>query len=172
MRGTATHLFGAGSPDWGCVRVTLAFRPGRLPVQPDRPHLKLSTILAANLPAPPASDDWLQSVPESAWGMLGNDHWGDCTCAAVAHKRIGDVYANQHATLSVTAEQALALYSSVTGFDPAAGPSGANPTDQGAVCQDVLDYWRKHGFLGERPLAFAKVNPADETEVRDRKSVV
>jgi len=138
-----------------------AFRGGRLPAQPARPHLKLSTALTAALPAPPATSDWLSPVPAADWGMLANDLYGDCTCAGVGHKRIGDVYVNQGQTLTVTDADVLALYSAVTGFDPA-DPS----TDQGAVCQDVLEYWQKHGFLGEKILAFAKVDLTDLTEVR------
>lgn len=75
--------------------MTIAFVGGRLPAQPGRPHLKLGTYLTTALPAPPASSDWLSPVPATDWGMLGNDQWGDCTCAGVAHKRIGDVYVNQ-----------------------------------------------------------------------------
>lgn len=145
--------------------MTTLFRPGRLPAQPARAHLAASTVLDAQ-PAPPASADWLGPVPASNWGMLGNDQWGDCTCAAVGHKRIGDVYVNQGRTLTVTTDDTLQLYSAATGFDPNAGPSGSNPTDQGAVCQDVLDYWLKNGFLGEEILAFAKVNLSNVAQVK------
>jgi hypothetical protein len=151
--------------------VPTTFRGGRRPAEPARPHLRLGTFLPATLPAPPPSVDWLYPVPEAAWGVLGNDIWGDCTCAGVAHKRIGDVYINQRTVLKVTVADALAFYSAITGFDPNAGPSGSNPTDQGAVCQDVLDYWRKHGFLGEKILAFAKVDPANLDEVKQAISL-
>ena len=144
----------------------IAFRGGRLPAEPARPHLKFSAYLVPKLPAPPASSDWLSPVPVASWGVLGNAEWGDCTCAGVAHKRIGDVYVNQGTVLKVTDKQTLALYSAITGFDPNAGPSGNNPTDQGAVCQDVLDYWRRHGFLGEKIVAFAKVDISNLTEVK------
>ncbi|WP_327066910.1 hypothetical protein [Kitasatospora sp. NBC_01302] len=146
--------------------MTLTFRGGRLPAQPTRAALQAGPALAA-LPAPPASSDWLTPVPAADWGMLGNDEWGDCTCAGVGHKRIGDVYVNQqHQVLAVTTADALALYSAVTGFDPNAGPSGDNPTDQGAVCQDVLQYWQKSGFLGEKIVAFAKVDLSNLTAVK------
>jgi hypothetical protein len=45
-----------------------------------------------------------------------------------------------------TTAQALALYSAVTGFDPNAGPSGNNPTDNGGVLTIALDYWKNTGF--------------------------
>jgi hypothetical protein len=141
--------------------VTITFQGGRLPAEPARPHLRLSRALTADLSAPPLSSDWLQPVPASNWGMLANDRYGNCTCAGVGHKRIGDVYVNQGKALTVTDTDALALYSAVTGFNPD-DPS----TDQGAVCQDVLDYWRKHGFLGEKVIAFAKVDLSNVTEVK------
>lgn len=145
--------------------MTLSFRGGRLPAQPARPYLTAATFLAAQ-PAPPASSDWLSPVPAADWGMLGNDQWGDCTCAGVGHKRIGDVYVNQGTTLTVTTADALALYSAVTGFNPN-DPS----TDQGAVCQDVLQYWAKSGFLGEKIVAFAKVNLSNLTAVKQAIAV-
>lgn len=140
--------------------MTLTFRGGRLPAEPGRPHLKF-TPYAANLPTPPASSDWLSPVPAGDWGMLANDRYGCCTCAGVGHKRIGDVYVNQGTVLQVTDQDALALYSAVTGFRP----DDPN-TDQGALCQDVLGYWQKNGFLGEKIVAFAKVDLANQTEVK------
>lgn len=142
--------------------MTLAFVGGRLPAQHARRHLKFSAYLAPDLPAPPPSADWLSPVPADAWGVLGNDTVGDCTCAGVAHKRIGDVYLNQKGrVLAVTTQETLALYSAITGYNPA-DPS----TDQGAVCQDVLDYWRRNGFLGEKIIAFAKIDISNETELK------
>lgn len=139
----------------------IAFKGGRLPAEPARIHLTFGAYRTPELPAPPASADWLTPVPAGNWGMLGNADYGDCTCAGVGHKRIGDVYVNQVRVLKVTDSDALGFYSAITGFDPN-DPS----TDQGAVCQDVLDYWRKNGFLGEKIVAFAKVDLSNETEVK------
>lgn len=139
----------------------ITFQGGRLPAEPARPHLKFGAYLGTELPAPPSSSDWLTPVPASAWGMLANDRYGDCTCAGVGHKRIGDVYVNQGNVLTVTDADALGLYSAVTGFNP----NDPN-TDQGALCQDVLQYWQKHGFLGEKIVAFAKVDISNVTEIK------
>ncbi len=148
-------------------RPQIQFKGGRLPAQPARPHLKLGSYLNhAKLPAAPASADWLSQVPADAWGMLANSLWGDCTCAGVGHKRIGDVYVNQGTVLAVTDTETLGLYSAVTGFNPAAGPPGDNPTDRGSTCQSVLEYWHQHGFLGESPVAFAKVDISDRAELQ------
>lgn len=142
--------------------IPIVFRGGRLAPDPDKPHLKYAAIVHDDLPQPPPAADWLSTVPPGAWGMCANDRYGDCTCAGVAHKRIGDVYVNHNGqVLTVTDTDTLGLYTDITGFNPD-DPS----TDQGAMCQDVLAYWRKHGFLSEKPVAFAKVNVHDETEVK------
>lgn len=138
----------------------ITFKGGRLPAQPARPHLRLARLLSGQLAPPPVSDDWLSDVPADEWGMLGNDQLGDCTCAGVAHKRIGDVFVNQDRYLDVSTADVIKLYEQF-GYRP-----GDPDTDQGAVCQKVLEYWQKEGFLGERILAFAKVDLADVTEVK------
>lgn len=137
------------------------FKGGRNRPQPAKPHLKFARLVKADQPAPPAKFDWLTAVPEDIWGMQGNDAVGDCTCAGVAHKRIGDVFVNQGKTLKVTAATTLKFYSAITGYKPSDPDS-----DQGALCQDVLAYWLKHGFQGEKIFAFAKVDLSDEAEVK------
>lgn len=139
------------------------FKGGRNRPQPAKPALHYRSLKhPAPRPAPPASFDWVGAVPGEAWGMQGNDQYGDCTCAGVAHKRIGDVFVNQGKTLDVPVAATLKLYSAVTGFR-ADDPS----TDQGALCQDVLAYWRKHGFQGEKIVAFAKVDISDPEMVKE-----
>lgn len=148
-------------------RSPITFRGGRLPADPDRPSLRYAAVLHPDQPEPPKTSDWLSPVPADAWGMLGNDEWGDCTCAGIGHKIIGDVCVNDDGRIvAITTTQTLGLYSAVTGFDPNAGPSGDNPTDQGAVCQKVLEYVRKNGFLGHKFLAFAKVDIHDRDQVK------
>jgi hypothetical protein len=138
----------------------ITFRGGRLADDPDRPHLKVSRILTSELPAPPDSVDWLAAVPAGAWGILGNDQVGDCTVAGVAHKRIGDAWVNKGVRLDVSTVDCLKFYSHF-GYR-----LGDESTDRGAVCQDVLAYWHRHGFLGEKTLAYARVNIDDHDELR------
>ncbi|MFJ8153978.1 hypothetical protein [Streptomyces sp. NPDC094468] len=140
--------------------MTITFRGGRLPDDLDRPHLKVSRILASDLHAPPAAADSLSPVPADAWGMLGNDEVGDCTIAGLAHKRIGDAWVNQQRRLDVSTADCLQYYSHF-GYRP-----GDPSTDQGAVCQDVLAYWHRHGFLREKNLAYARVDVHNHTEMR------
>jgi hypothetical protein len=76
--------------------------------------------------------------------MLGNDQWGDCAEAGILHL-IQAQSVNTGNPLSATTDQALALYSAVTGFDPNAGPSGNNPTDNGTALTDLLTYVKANG---------------------------
>jgi hypothetical protein len=141
------------------MRQPITFRGGRRPHDDNRPHIKLADVLDTKLPAPPAFADWLSDVPPYGWGMLGNDQLGDCTVAGVGHKRIGDVWSNQGTLLEVTTAEVVSFYENF-GYKP-----GQPSTDQGAVCQTVLETWQKLGFLGEKPLAFAKVNLKSKVEV-------
>jgi hypothetical protein len=147
--------------------VLVTFRGGRLPAQPARPHLKYAAIMPAHRrPAPPDASDWISTVPADLWGMLGNDEWGDCAWAGLAHDRIGDVWANQSRRLDVRVDDVLAAYSAVTGFDPDAGAPGANPTDRGTVLQDALKWWQRTGFLGVKIAVYAKLDVSDLDEVK------
>lgn len=98
---------------------------------------------ATTWPAVPPTG-WEYRVPTSALSILGNDLWGNCTAAGVMHLIQAQNY-NTNRPIQPTTEEALALYTAVTGFDRNAGPSGSNPTDNGAACTDVLNYWQKSG---------------------------
>lgn len=75
----------------------------------------------------------------SDWGMLGNDKYGDCTCAGACHEHM--VWEHEAGkTVKFTDADALGLYSAVTGFNP-----DEPDTDQGANVRDVLNYRRKTG---------------------------
>jgi hypothetical protein len=132
-------------------------RYGRRPAQPGRPHLKLSRILHPELPPPPESVDALGELPD--WGMLGNDRLGDCTCAGVAHLRLADCNIAGNPLPTITDADVVGFYEHF-GYRP-----GDPDSDQGAVCQDVLAYWHRSGFLGERVGAYARVDLSDRREV-------
>lgn len=138
--------------------MTLVFRGGRLPNRPEVPRLKLSKYLGA-VPVPAASADWLSAVP--SWPMYLNDQIGDCTCAAVGHMIEGWTQYTAGAAVQVTDQDVLTAYEKVGGYNPS-DPS----TDNGAVIQDVLGYWQKTGVGGHKIVAFAEVDIANATEVR------
>jgi hypothetical protein len=58
----------------------MAFRAGRISPDPLAPKVDLTPHLSA---AVDESADYYSRVVN--WGMLGNDDWGDCTCASDGH---------------------------------------------------------------------------------------
>lgn len=122
------------------------FKGGKLP--PKRPPrmVSLSDHLdrAATWPSVPARG-WEFAVPTPVLNILGNDQWGDCGEAGALGLAQAQSW-NTGKNLVPTTEQALAVYSAVTGFNQGAGLSGSNPTDNGTVLTDLLTYWQKTGI--------------------------
>lgn len=139
--------------------MTRTRRPlGKLPAQPARPHLKASAVLA-ELPTPPAKADWQSD--SISWPMYANDSIGDCTCAGVGHMVNQLTFYGSGTEAQPTEAHVVAMYSAITGYTP------KNPnSDTGAYCQDVLAYWRKTGLEGHKIVAYAAVNVANLTEVK------
>jgi hypothetical protein len=149
----------------------MAGKLGRLAPHPEdtHPRLHLSRFLTGQPTYPPAPSlvDYLSRVTD--WPMYGNDQWGDCVWAMIGHIIEAATFYATGTAVQVTTEALLKGYSDVTGFDPNAGPSGANPTDQGTVIQDALNYWRKVGIRLpdgrlHKILAFAQVDHGSDTE--------
>ena len=116
------------------------FKGGKLPPQRKLSIPALGDFLdkATTWPAVPAAG-WENAVPPTAWGMLGNDQVGDCAEAGILHLIQGQA-ANTGTVLTPTTDQALALYTAVTGYNPS-DPS----TDQGTVLTDLLTYIQTSG---------------------------
>jgi hypothetical protein len=112
----------------------------------------------AELPAPPPSADWQNSMIQ--WPMYGNDSVGDCTCAAVGHVINQLTFYGIGTEYEPTTAHVLAMYSAITGYNPADPNS-----DTGAYCQDVLAYWRKTGLEGHKIVAYAALDVSNLTEV-------
>lgn len=133
-------------------------RLGRLPNDPSKPRLRLASHLGATIPPNPAVVDWLSRVPN--WPMLLNDQVGDCVFAAFGHMLLALSTYGQGNTATITDADILTAYEQATGYRPS-DPA----TDQGAVIQDALGYWRKTGIAGHKILAFAQVNHLNPAEV-------
>lgn len=130
------------------------------------PRVKLTAdLIPAAAFTPPPAVDWYSKVPSSTWSMDGNDTVGDCTCAEVDHSTKARQVAAGNVEVRSTVNEVLAVYSAITGYNPN-DPS----SDQGAVMQDVRDYWRKHGItLGgkvDQLTLFAEVDHTDLQLVR------
>ncbi|WP_435643885.1 hypothetical protein ACR9VJ_26520 [Streptomyces sp. H49] len=136
-----------------------AYRLGKLPAQPARPHLKLSAVLRERLAAPPASADW--QADTIRWPMYANDRVGDCTCAGVGHMVNQLTFYGSGQEVVPTEDHVLAMYSAITGYTP----SDPN-SDTGAYCQDVLAYWRRTGLEGHRIMAYASLDVSNLTEIK------
>lgn len=112
------------------------------------------------LPPPKPAVDWSQKV--KTWPMMANDKVGDCTCAAAGHL-IEDWTANaKGAPVVLPDADILKAYSAITGYLP-----GNPATDHGANELDVLNYWRKIGVGGRKIIAFAALEPQNQSHVED-----
>ncbi len=118
-----------------------------------------AALLAPQLPPPPPALDFTSSGKAYA-GPMGNDVAGNCTLAGVGHLQQGWSAANG-GDLVVTAEEAIAAYRSLEGYDPRTGQP-----DNGLVETDVLDYWQATGLYGNRLEAYTVVNPTSVEHVK------
>lgn len=130
-------------------------RLGRKAPDLTRPRLLLGDILRAGVTAP-ASANWGTRV--KTWPMYLNNQLGDCTCAAAGH-HIQAWTASDGSIVTITDADVLHGYEA-QGYVP-----GRPSTDQGAVVQDVLDWWRKTGFAARKIDAFAEVKGEAQARV-------
>lgn len=131
---------------------------GKLPYVPDKRNLKLANyLIPTKLPPLPESYDWFQRV--SKFGPLGNLKAGDCVVAGSMHM-IQTWTANQNHEVIMTAEQAISLYSQLTGYDP---ETGAN--DNGLNMAAFLKFWRKQGVYDHKIGAYVQVNAQNHTQL-------
>lgn len=127
---------------------------GRLPNDPSKPRLKLQMEDGAT-PAPPTVQDWFSALPAN-WGMAMNDKLGCCTIADTVHQSMQTEFYGQNKTISVSDDDVVKAYSAVSGYKP-----GDSSTDNGAVIQDVLNYWRTTGVGGYKIEAFAQIDASN-----------
>ena len=124
---------------------------GKAPKKEDHRNLKLSNYMKVSaLPILPSMYSWTYKVVD--WLMLANSSVGDCTIAGLLHYFMG-VIADNGGSFVPTDQQAITIYSDVTGYVP-----GNESTDNGAAELDVLNFNRKNGFLGHSVAAFAEID--------------
>lgn len=136
----------------------MPLRLGKLFPRRDPRTLKLARYLAPSLPPAPLVVDNTAGI--RAWGMMKNDALGDCTIAACGHA-MQVVTANTRGLSTVTDAQVERYYSWWDGY-----VSGDASTDNGGVCLDVLNNWRKWGFAGNALLAYAAPAPGSAEHIR------
>ena len=120
---------------------------GRLAAQFPEGLRELPHYAAGGLPKAPAK----VTVPEvAAWGMLGNDTYGDCGVAGLEHGFMAAASVTGEAETFATDQQAVEFYLTYTGGQ-----------DTGVVLSQYLAYVRKSGFYGQTVQAFAPVSVHD-----------
>ena len=119
----------------------MSFKLGRKPARRLLSTPTLGDFLdkATTWPAVPPQG-WEIAVPTTSLNILGNDQYGDCAEAGALHLIQAQQY-NVGATVIPTEQDALNLYSTVTGFNPN-DPS----TDQGTELIALLNYWKTTGI--------------------------
>jgi hypothetical protein len=137
---------------------TTTFRLGKHRPEFDSRTLLFGAYTTKNLPAPPSSIDYSKAV--ASWPMMGNDNYGDCTCAAAGHM-IEEWTANTGSPKTLSDSVILSAYRYFAGDD----------ADAGASMLDVLKYWRKSGIGGDKIIGFTQLQPHSTIEVKDSISL-
>ena len=117
----------------------MTLRLGKKPATKDPRDLLFADFKAPALQPAPIGFSHVTLLAQP-WGMLGNDQVGDCAIAGPAHETML-LNAEAGKEVQFTTEGVIAIYSAITGYDP------ADPTsDQGSDVRDVLAYRRSEGF--------------------------
>jgi len=139
-----------------------AVRFGKHPPKLDYRTLSLKNYFTPALAPPPASFDVLGTVygklrissAAELFPMDGNDTLGDCTIAAMAHAVT--IYRGLVGQKEIMPKGSVVkLYMHLTGG-----------VDSGLNELDVLNYWQSNAVVGDKILAFAKVDPKNHTHVQ------
>lgn len=123
---------------------------GKLAKVEDDRNLKFARYLTPDLGPPPVEvlrTPMVESIMGgNDWGMMKNDQYGDCTCAALGHAE--QVWqAIRHAkNVRPTDDQVFELYIPKTGSD-----------DTGRSEYEVLKYVKKHNLWHHRVYAWAEI---------------
>jgi len=125
---------------------------GKLPAKrPDGLHM---LAFYQSNPLPKAPDK--VNVPGVAdWQMLGNDQYGDCTFAGIAHAKMATAQVLDLTEPVPTSDEVVNAYLSFTGNQ-----------DAGAVEADLLKFWQSNEILGGKIAAYAPTDKADQDELK------
>jgi hypothetical protein len=122
----------------------MPLKTGKRPFKMHAKTLFFEKYAGDAIPEAPEKVYWGYKVPEDQWGMLANDEVGDCVVAGAMHMDMNWT-AHTGTMRTYTREQALEIYSRLTGYDPT---TGAN--DNGLVVTDFLNFWQTEGFFGSK----------------------
>jgi hypothetical protein len=127
------------------------YKLGRLPATRPFGVSDLSVYAVGRLPAPPTE----VAVPKATFPMDGNDQYGDCTMAGVAHL-ISAWNAEVKEKEAIPSSKAVvAEYLKLTGGQ-----------DTGLNEANVLQTWHRSGLFGHKIEAYAPVSPSNIVEIQ------
>ena len=134
---------------------------GKHAVKNDYRTLRMGDYIQALAPPPVSFDNLLIvynklniSDPTVLFPILGNDVYGDCTCAAVAHAiTVYNGLIGKENIMSRT--NVLKIYKKLTGGE-----------DTGLVELDVLNYWQSNVIDGDKILAYVKIDHKNITHIK------
>ncbi len=141
-----------------------AYRFGKHPPKHDYRTLRFRSYLTPGLAPPPASYDVLARVyqdlkiktpnPAVLFPMDGNDQYGDCTIAALAHAET--TYRGLIGKEKIARQQAVVkFYFHLTGG-----------VDSGLNELDVLNHWRQQKVFGDEILGYVSIDPKNHVHVQ------
>lgn len=123
-----------------------SFKFGRLAAQFPAALRDLTYYSAGPLPKPPAS----VAAPKLAYGMDGNDQYGDCGVAGANHGFMSAATDTGETETFPTEAEIVSYYLTYTGGQ-----------DSGVVLSDFLAYVKKTGWFGHEVAAYAPVSISD-----------
>jgi len=126
------------------------FKLGRLPATRPFGLSDLSVYASGKLPAPPAE----VTVPAAGYPIDGNDQYGDCTMAGVAHLIAAWDAEVSEADPIPDAQEVVQTYFELSGGQ-----------DTGLNEANVLQAWRNQGLFGRKIAAYAPVDPKNIVEL-------
>lgn len=140
---------------------TIQYKLGKKAARPGAVKFKLVDFInKADFPTLPKIFGHENLLPQKAWGMLGNDSYGDCVWAGAAHEhRMWNLECGKDVLF--TDKSVLSDYSAVTGFDPKK-PN----TDQGTDMKEAAAYRLKTGIVDAKGIrhkvgAYISITPGD-----------
>lgn len=125
----------------------------------NKPALMLGQVLSTIVPPHPICVDYIAFFKD--WDPLANDLYGNCVAVAWANmtRSITGLLGLNDAEIYPNLEQVLELYKTQN--------PGFPVEDNGMDMQTMLEHILHNGDpVGRRPVAFAKVHPYDEEEVK------
>jgi hypothetical protein len=133
----------------------LGRRPARRPSQ----LRLLSGYLAEGIPTPPVS---VPTPNVEAWGMDGNEQFGDCTIAGAGHLIAAANFDVSRTDPVPTSAEAVAQYKALTGCVTA-----GDSHDTGLEESALLKTWTDVGLFGDNRIAgYAPVSPVGTQMIR------